>query len=305
MAPAANATLPYWGTYDHKRMLANLANMAVLDLILRPHPARLRAYQEAFGAGGGMSQETFDQFFARYFPDGWNAGVPYYGDLDSRIAGATSVLDLGCGDNRALARYRTAGRSVWGTDFTPHPNLFAPESFRTLSPNGTVPFPDETFDVIASCWVLEHVREPVRYLAEVRRLLRPGGAFVSLSVNAWHYTTGITRLLGLLPHALTQRLVRRLYGRATHDTFPTYYRLNTPAALRRHARQAGLDLVSLTRVANAGYFSFSPRLYRLAVRVDWLLDRLAADLGRVYFVATLQKASPSRASLRDAGRRAA
>src|SRR5262249_45688394 len=133
------------------------------------------------------------------------------------------------------------------------------------------------------------VREPGAFLAEARRLLRPGGRFVALTVNAAHYVTVLTRLVGLLPHAVTQRLVRRLYGRACHDTFPTWYRMNTGPQLRRLARRAGLQLEGLMRFANADYFSFAPALRRAAVVLDWLLERAGTDLGRLYLVSCLRK----------------
>jgi SAM-dependent methyltransferase len=230
-----------------------------------------------------------DAFFRRFFPHDGDATLGYHRALAAQLGGARALLDFGCGDNTDLAPYRAAGRDVWGADFQAHPRLTHAERFRLLTPDGAAPFPDASFDLIAARWVLEHVREPEAFLAEVRRLLRPGGRFVALTINAAHYVTGLTRLVGLLPHAVTQRLVRRLYGRACHDTFPTWYRMNTGPQLRRLARRAGLRLAGLTRFANADYFSFAPRLRRAAVLLDWLLERAGTDLGRLYLVATFRK----------------
>ena len=38
-----------------------------------------------------------------------------------------------------------------------------------------LPFPDESFDAVFANGVLMHLRQPVRALAELRRVLRPGG----------------------------------------------------------------------------------------------------------------------------------
>ncbi|MGW7485662.1 methyltransferase domain-containing protein [Streptomyces sp. NPDC054786] len=38
-----------------------------------------------------------------------------------------------------------------------------------------LPFPDNTFDHLFACFVLEHLRDPGRALAGLRRVLRPGG----------------------------------------------------------------------------------------------------------------------------------
>jgi SAM-dependent methyltransferase len=232
---------------------------------------------------------TMDAFFRRFFPHDGDATVGYHDAIVAHLVEARALLDFGCGDNTDLAPHHAPGREVWGADFQAHPRLARPERFRLLGPDGAAPFPDASFDLIAARWVLEHVREPGAFLAEARRLLRPGGRFVALTVNAAHYVTVLTRLVGLLPHAVTQRLVRRLYGRACHDTFPTWYRMNTGPQLRRLARRAGLRLEGLTRFANADYFSFAPRLRRAAVVLDWLLERAGTDLGRLYLVVCLRK----------------
>jgi SAM-dependent methyltransferase len=236
-----------------------------------------------------MIREPIEKLIARYFPERCCTGVTFLRELEARMPDAGAVLDLGCGANRTLAPYRTAERRVWGVDFQAHPQLADPAWFRLLAKHGSVPFADASFDLIASCWVLEHVREPDAFLGEVVRLLRPGGAFVSMSINAWHYVTWLTRLVGMLPHSVTQAVVRRLYGRPSHDTFPAWYRLNTSAALRRHARSAGLDFAGIRQHVSFDYFAFSPALRRVAVHLDHLLDRVSPELGRIYFVVTLRK----------------
>lgn len=231
-----------------------------------------------------------DAFYARYFPgEDSDAEAGFHRELQSRLIDARQVLDFGCGDNSELARYRTSQRQVWGVDLQSHPHLHHAEWFRLLDSSSRAPFADGTFDVIGSSWVLEHIRQPARFLGEIQRLLRPGGFFVSLSINALHYVTFLSRMVGVLPHRLTQKLVYRLYGRALHDTFPTYYRLNSSAQLRRLAQKSGLELTGLNRFENPDYFSFSPGLRQSAIVIDWLLGRCNPELGRLYFVATLHK----------------
>ena len=163
--------------------------------------------------------------------------------------------------------------------------------FRLFAPNGQAPFPDASFDVISSAWVLEHVRSPERFLGEVGRLLKPGGLAVVMSINSLHYVTLLSRMLALVPHGLTQWIVQRLYGRPSHDTFPTYYRLNTRATVLRQANKAGFELLDWHAVANPDYFSFSTRLRQGAIVIDWLLSQVSPELGRLYFVTTLRKQS--------------
>lgn len=64
-----------------------------------------------------------------------------------------------------------------------------------------LPFADGTFDCVISFQVIEHIRDDRRFVAEVARVLKPGGHFIvstpnrtmSLTRNPWHvreYTLG-------------------------------------------------------------------------------------------------------------------
>jgi SAM-dependent methyltransferase len=46
--------------------------------------------------------------------------------------------------------------------------------------DGRLPFDDNSFDMVCANFVFEHVEDLDRALAEVRRVLRPGGAFLNL-----------------------------------------------------------------------------------------------------------------------------
>lgn len=57
-----------------------------------------------------------------------------------------------------------------------------------LGPDGSVPQPDCSFDLVLSTQVLEHVVDPARYLLECFRVLRPGGSLVLTThgLMYWH-----------------------------------------------------------------------------------------------------------------------
>ncbi|MFO0965583.1 MAG: methyltransferase domain-containing protein [Gemmataceae bacterium] len=211
--------------------------------------------------------------------------------IRARLPRCGKVLDLGCGDHAALKPYRTAEREVWGTDFHRHPRLAEPEWFRLLGPNGAIPFPDNTFDLIASDWVIEHVALPRVFLSEVKRVLKPGGRYVAHSISGAHYLTWVRRLFDLAPHELVQEVIYRLYRREHHDTFPTHYRLNTVGQIEAGARAAGLEIEALEFFATQHYFHFSSVLETLAIVADRFLECFGTGLGRIYFVLVLRKSA--------------
>lgn len=98
------------------------------------------------------------------------------------------VLDLGCGDGRSLDLFRRVDSSVgWhGLDIEASPEVATrirtDGTFHSYD-GRTIPLQDASFDVVYSNQVFEHVRHPDIVLAEIRRILRPGGAFIG-SVSA-------------------------------------------------------------------------------------------------------------------------
>jgi len=239
-------------------------------------------------------------FFDRWFPDEPANYDGFLAEVARVLPTGGRILDLGCGANTYLERLRWLGHEVWGTDLQRHPHLAHPEWFRLMPPEATIPFEDSSFDLVTAFMVVEHIADPPRFLSEVTRVLRPGGHFIAHTISALHYITWIRRGLDVLPHSWTQRLVRHVYGREEHDTFPTWYRMNTPRRIAWFGKPLGLKLTGARRYAWPGYFDFSPLLCRGAVVADWLLDRIGAGLGRIYFTATYRKVSASAAPARAA-----
>jgi SAM-dependent methyltransferase len=92
---------------------------------------------------------------------------------------APSVLDLGCGPggSRALFRERRPDVRWTGVDVPDSPSPPPPDPDIHLYDGGRLPFGDGEFDVVFCKQVLEHVHDPRLVLAEVARVLKPGGHF--------------------------------------------------------------------------------------------------------------------------------
>ncbi len=92
------------------------------------------------------------------------------------------MLDLGCGIGTSVDYFRAQDPEVQWTGLDLADSREVAQRTRTdarfASFDGvTVPFADESFDLVYCKQVLEHVRHPAALLTETRRVLRAGGAF--------------------------------------------------------------------------------------------------------------------------------
>jgi len=108
----------------------------------------------------------------------------------------------------------------------------------------SIPYPDSSFDVVISNNVLEHLQSPQLIFNEVARVLKPSGFFLVKTPNKWHYVPVIARIT---PHAF-HLFINRMRGRKSEDTYPTFYKANTPVAISRFSKAAGLELIRLNIV---------------------------------------------------------
>lgn len=101
------------------------------------------------------------------------------------------VLDLGCRDG-SLTQYYSPGNQVTGVDIDrqalvhAHDRLGIATLWLDLN-RDPYPFEAGSFDVIVAGEVLEHLRNPTRVVAEARRILVPGGAFIGSVPNSYHW----------------------------------------------------------------------------------------------------------------------
>jgi len=91
------------------------------------------------------------------------------------------ILDLGCGDGQLTRRIAASGASVVGIDSSPA--MVSAARGRGLKVDQgqaeRLPYPDHIFEAVFSNAALHWVRGQDEMLAQVHRVLRPGGRFVA------------------------------------------------------------------------------------------------------------------------------
>jgi trans-aconitate methyltransferase len=91
------------------------------------------------------------------------------------------ILDLGCGDGQLTQRIAATGASVAGVDASPEMADAARSRGidAVIAKAEALPHPDHAFDAVFSNAALHWVRGQDEMMAEVKRVLKPGGRFVA------------------------------------------------------------------------------------------------------------------------------
>ena len=159
-----------------------------------------------------------------------------------------SVLDLGCAGGFMAEALAHKGARVSGIDPAQDAIQAAKHHAKTSNLDITydvgvgehMPYSDDTFDIVVCVDVLEHVRDLSQVLAEVARVLKPGGLFLYDTINR----NPIARLATIT----VAEDVLRLLPKGTHD--PAMF--IKPRELRTAMMNAGLTVGPQTGLGPRG-----------------------------------------------------
>jgi SAM-dependent methyltransferase len=182
-------------------------------------------------------------------------------DLLEPYRGEGRLLDVGCSIGLFLDLARERGWHGTGIEFAPRALAYARDTYDldVLDvPLDEAGFEDESFDAVGLLSVLEHTNEPRRMLADVARVLRPGGAVYVVVPN-----------------------VESLACRVLHERARTFDGRNhlvyfSPSTLRDCLDRSGFDVPHVaTKVS-----SFAPVAEHLAYEEPYSDAELAEEVPR-------------------------
>jgi methionine biosynthesis protein MetW len=154
------------------------------------------------------------------------------------------VLDLGCGFGDMLEDLTRKGCDAYGIETNPRAVEFCLKkgfkvSCLTLE---EAHFPDEYFDAVILCHVIEHLSHPLETLKEIYRILKPKGLVLVYCPNAASYLTDF-------------------FGRYWHGwALPFHFYHYTGKTIKELAARAGFK-INRIRAVTPEYF-FLNSLYR-------------------------------------------
>jgi len=173
----------------------------------------------------GTKEEFINEHI--HYPDIWPGGIENYPFTRSRILPiyyeipeGAKVLDVGANSGEFMQLLKKKkGCDVTGADISDVVVEIAKKKGLNMVhvDAETLPFPDNTFDVVTLMETLEHFHEPIKYLKEISRVLKPGGY-----------------ILGTCPHANLERYV--------HEDSRLHHQYYTEESLYKDLKEAFGDV---------------------------------------------------------------
>lgn len=116
-----------------------------------------------------------------------------------------AVLDVGCGLGNDTSRFAAAGAEITGVDIADEAVRLTKANFAYRGLKGDIQqmdgcklaFPDNSFDVVYCHTVLHFTHDPEQLIGEIRRVLKPGGKGIVMTINRNSWMMVLHRLLNV------------------------------------------------------------------------------------------------------------
>ena len=233
----------------------SMVQCSTCDLVYVDRPPSQQALHHAYHQADYDSSEEANDAAAAYLRE----LAPVIARLDRNAA-----LEIGTGTGVLLEGLKERGfRDVVGVEPSTAAIDAAPSHRKAWIREGIFresEYQPESFDLICCFMTLEHVHDPTAIAASVLRLLRPGGAFVTVTHD---YRSTVNRVLGRRSPIIDVEHMQLFSSRSIAELF----------------RRTGYTDVVVRPFANRYAASYWMRLMPLGRRVKHAMVRLLNALG--------------------------
>ena len=185
------------------------------------------------------------------------------------------VLDAGCATGKFFAtrRSNTNNYRVMGLDALHSVSQNSYVDFRVCGDVNALPFADNSFHVIYTRWLVEHLQRPALAFREFYRVLKADGRLVLFTTNLLHYYGAAAKLT---PHWFHLWFNQKVRGFSDDDIFPTYYRANTRSQLDKLLLNAGFQQSAIEIILVEGapnFLAFNLLAHRFGMCYEYFVKR--------------------------------
>lgn len=198
--------------------------------------------------------------------------------LDSQQNQTPVVLDVGCGNRSDVSQYLRKEAEykaiIHGIDIDDYARENPDIDQIYIGSAEDMPFADDSYDMVSSQFLLEHVEDARKTLQSMSRVLRKNGVLLITIPNPFSPESIATKSTPYSFHIFFKRWVQKVQN-ASRNTFPTRFAFKTVENIQETLYEFGFSSVEINYVAESYYrFRRRPVLGRVAIWYTNLLSWL-------------------------------
>lgn len=171
------------------------------------------------------------------------------------------LLDIGCGTGLFIERYLASGSEAVGIDISKGMVTRArercPLSEFIIGTAESLPFQENTFDAVTSLLAFSYIEEPEKMVADMHRILRPGGRLALCTIGKNFLTSLVPAL-----YWIGEKMEIRRIGVGDFDE--RYY-----SADEMYAMLTGARFVDVTvKRCSFAHASLTPPIFNIAKKLE-------------------------------------
>lgn len=191
--------------------------------------------------------ERTTRFFDKRFLPRW---LVYNNLLKSSIDDNTKWLDIGCGKNSWVKEFGSSAKLAIGTDVydSDEGDSFIKCDLKSL------PFDDESFDLLTLRFVVEHLDDIEDKLKEYSRVLKKNGKIIILTTNTLNPFIYVAKFI---PEWIKTPFLSKMFKTDSQDIFPTTHPLNKPSDYKKlegSLKLENIDYISDINTSNIIFY---------------------------------------------------